>query len=122
MNLLIRLAIAALSLFVAAWLIPDIYIEGSTPWMVYAGMAVVLGLVNLLVKPILNLLTCPIQLITLGLFSLIVNAVAFWLASYLAVNVLDIGFHVDGFLAAFLGALVVSILTPILSKVLLDRA
>ena len=86
MNLLIRLAIAALSLFVAAWLIPDIYIEGSTPWMVYAGMAVVLGLVNLLVKPILNLLTCPIQLITLGLFSLIVNAVAFWLASYLAVN------------------------------------
>ena len=122
MNLLIRLAIAALSLFVAAWLIPDIYIEGSTPWMVYAGMAVVLGLVNLLVKPILNLLTCPVQLITLGLFSLIVNAVAFWLASYLAVNVLDIGFHVDGFLAAFLGALVVSILTPILSKVLLDRA
>ena len=122
MNLLIRLAIAALSLFVAAWLIPDIYIEGSTPWMVYAGMAVVLGLVNLLVKPILNLLTCPIQLITLGLFSLIVNAVAFWLASYLAVNVLDIGFHVDGFLAAFLGALVVSILTPILSKVLFDRA
>jgi len=121
-NLLIRWVIAAAALFAAAWLIPDIYVEGSTPWMVYAGMAVVLGLVNLLVKPILTLLTCPIQLLTLGLFSLVINAVAFWLASYIAVNFLDIGFVVDGAIAAFLGALVVSILTTILNRLFLDRS
>lgn len=122
MNLLIRWVVAAISLFAADWLIEGISVSasGSDRWLVYGGMAVVLWIVSLLVKPILTLLTCPIQILTLGLFSLVINAIAFWLASLVAQE-LDIGFFVDGFVAAFLGALVVSIISTLLNQALIDE-
>ena len=114
MKLLIRWVIAGLALFAAAWLVPGIHIEG-TAWIVFAAMAVILGLVNAIVRPLLKLLTCPLILLTLGLFVLIINGVTLWLASAIAVNWFHVGFYVDGFWPAFLGALIVSIVTVILS-------
>jgi putative membrane protein len=78
-------------------------------------MAVILGLVNAIVRPLLKLLTCPLILLTLGLFVLVINGVTLLLASSIAVNWFDVGFYVDGFWPAFLGALIVSIVTVILS-------
>lgn len=121
MNLLLRWAVTGLALFAADRLFDGIYVTGDEAWQVYALMAIVFGLVNLLVKPIMNLLTCPIQLITLGLFSFVINAVALWLSSYLATQYLNIGFHVDGFVAAFLGSLVISVVSTILGGMLLER-
>ena len=115
MKLLIRWVIASLALFAAAWLIPGIRVEAGSAWVVYAVMAVILGLVNAIVRPILKFLTCPLIILTLGLFVLVINGVTLWLASTIAVNWLGIGFYVDGPLSAFLGALVVSVVTVILS-------
>lgn len=117
MRLLIRWAITSLALFVAAWLIPGIYVE-SDGWVVYAVMAVILGLVNAIVRPVLKLLTCPLILLTLGLFTLVINGLTFWLASVIAVRWFHVGFYIRDFWSALLGAIVVSIVTVILSALL----
>jgi putative membrane protein len=117
MKLLIRWIIVAFSLFVAAWLVPGIRVEGNA-WLIFTVMAVILGLVNAVIRPILALLTCSLIILTLGLFVLVINALTLWLASAIAVNWFHVGFYVDGFWAAFLGALIVSIVSVILSAVL----
>jgi putative membrane protein len=114
MKLLVRWVIAALALFVAAWLVPGITVDGNG-WVVYAVMAVILGLVNAIVRPLLKFLTCPLILLTLGLFVLVINALTLLLASSIAINWFNVGFYVDGFWPAFLGGLIVSIVTVILS-------
>ena len=121
MKLLIRWAIIAFSLFVAAWLVPGIRVEGNA-WLIFTVMAVILGLVNAVVRPILTLLTCSLVILTLGLFVLVINALTLWLASSIAVNWFRVGFYVDGFWAAFLGALIVSIVSVILSAVIREPA
>lgn len=120
MRLLLRWLIASVALFAAAWLVPGIEVDPDAYW-VYAVMAVILGLVNAVVRPILKFLTCPLILLTLGLFVLVINAVSLWLASWLAVSVFDVGFRVDGFLAAFLGSLVVSVVTVVLGVFVPDE-
>ncbi len=117
MKLLIRWVIVAFSLFVAAWLVPGIRVEGNA-WLIFTVMAVILGLVNAIVKPILTLLTCSLIILTLGLFVLVINAVTLMLASAIAVNWFHVGFYIDGFWPAFLGALIVSIVTVILSALI----
>jgi putative membrane protein len=114
MKLLIRWAISSLALFVAAWLVPGIRVDGGG-WAIYAVMALVLGFVNATVRPLLKLLTCPLILLTLGLFVLVINGLTLWLSSTIAVNWFGVGFYVDGFWSGFLGALIVSIVTIILS-------
>ena len=121
MKLLIRWAIIAFSLFVAAWLVPGIRVEGNA-WLIFTVMAVILGLVNAVVRPILTLLTCSLVILTLGLFVLVINALTLWLASSIAVSWFRVGFYVDGFWAAFLGALIVSIVSVILSAVIREPA
>jgi len=120
MKLLIRWVVVGLSLFVAAWLVPGIRIEGNA-WIVYAVMAVILGLVNAVVRPVLRLLSCPLIILTLGLFVLVINGLTLWLASSIAVNWFHVGFYVDGFWPAFLGALIVSIVSVILSALVRDE-
>jgi putative membrane protein len=120
MKLLIRWVIAALALFAAAWLVPGIRVDGGG-WVVYAVMAVILGLVNALVRPILKFLTCPLILLTLGLFVLVINGFTLWLASLIAVNWFGVGFYVDGFWPAFLGALIVSVVTVVLSALVREE-
>ena len=85
-------------------------------WLSAAIAAIVLGLVNALIKPILVLLTLPVTLLTLGLFLLVINALLFW-----GVSEVVAGFHVDSFWAAFFGALLYSIFSWFLSKMLPDR-
>jgi putative membrane protein len=118
-KLLTRWLIIALALFIAAWLLPGITVEGDG-WVVYAIMALILGLVNALVRPFLKLLTCPLILLTLGLFTLVINAITFLLATEIA-QALGVAFYVDGFWWALLGALIVSIVTTGLSMVLKEE-
>ncbi len=120
MKLLIRWAISALSLFAAAWLVPGIHVDDGRGWMVYAGMAVILSLVNALIRPLLKLMTCPLILLTLGLFTLVVNAITLLISSAIANNVFGFGFYVEGFLPAFWGAIIVSIVSVVLNTVVRD--
>ncbi len=114
MRLLIRWFVAAFALFVAAWVLPGIEVEPKA-WWVFAVMAVVLGLVNAVVRPILKLLSCGLIILTLGLFTLVINGLTLWLASQIAVHWLHVGFYVRGFWPAFWGALIVSVTTVVLS-------
>lgn len=121
MRLLLRWAITSLSLFVAAWLIPGIRVE-QQGWTVFAIMAAILGLVNAIVRPVLNLLSCPLIILTLGLFILVINGITLYMASSIAVHWFHVGFYVDSFGAAFLGALIVSIVSVLLTALLKDEA
>ncbi len=120
MHLLIRWLVAALALFLAAWIVPGIEVEPNA-WWVFAVMAVVLGLVNAVIRPVLKFLSCGLIILTLGLFSLVINALTLWLASSIAVNWFHVGFHVRGFWAAFWGALIVSVATVVLSALFRDK-
>ncbi|MGD2104079.1 MAG: phage holin family protein [Anaerolineae bacterium] len=114
MKLLVRWAITALALFAAAWLVPGIVVEADG-WTVYAVMAVILALINAVVRPLLKLLTCPLIILTLGIFVLVINGFTLWLASEIAQSWFGVGYSVEGFGAAFLGGLIVSVVSVILS-------
>ena len=120
MQLLLRWVITALALFVAAWLVPGIRVAGQG-WVVFSVMAVILGLVNAVVRPVLKLLSCPLIILTLGFFVLVINGITLWLASAIAVSWFHVGFYVDGFWAAFLGSLIVSIVSVILTALLKEE-
>jgi putative membrane protein len=112
MYLIIRLLITAAALWVAVQLVPGITYEGDSLGLV--GVALVFGVVNAVVRPILATLTCPLVLLTLGLFLLVLNGLMLWLASAISSSV-GINFHVDGFVSAFLGALIVGVVSAVLN-------
>jgi putative membrane protein len=120
MNLLVRWLITSFSLFVAAWLVPGIHVA-SEGWPIFAVMAVILGLVNAIIRPILKVLSCPLVILTLGVFLLVINGITLWLASSIAVRWFHVGFYVDGFWAAFLGALIVSLVSVVLTALFGDK-
>lgn len=120
MKLLIRWVISAVSLFAAAWLVEGIRVADNRGWVAYAVMAVILSLVNALIRPLLKVLTCPLILLTLGLFALVINAVTLLIASAIANRVFGVGFYVDGFWPALWGALIVSVVSVILNAFVRD--
>jgi putative membrane protein len=117
-KLLIKWLISAIALLVAVWIVPGIDASGSG-WVGVAAMAAILGLVNATVRPILKLLTLPITAMTLGLFLLVINGFTLWLSAWITNRVFDADFKVD-FFGAILGGIVISIVSMILHKILLD--
>lgn len=116
MTFILRLLVNAVALWCAAQFIDGISYTGT--WQGLVGLALVFGVVNTLVRPVLSFFSFPIQIITLGLFTLVLNATMLLLTGALAVR-LGVPFHIGGFGAAFLGALLVSILSTILSWVVI---
>ncbi len=116
MTLILRLLINAVALWCAAHFIDGISYTGS--WQGLVGLALVFGLVNTLVRPVLSFFSFPIQILTLGLFTLVLNAAMLLLTSALATR-LGVSFRIDGFGSAFFGALLVSILSTLLSWVVI---
>jgi putative membrane protein len=110
-RLLIRWVIVAASLMVAVLIVPGIHIVGTNAWLAVAIMAVVLGFINAIIRPILALLSCGCIVATLGLFIFVINAFTLWLASWVCQNWLNIGFKVDSFWAALLGGIIISIVS-----------
>lgn len=111
-RLLLRWLISSLGIFAAVWLVPGINFSG--PGWHIGVVAAVFGLLNTLLRPLIYLLTCPLVILTLGLFGLVINATLLILTSALADGV-GINFHIDGFWPAFWGGLVISLVTTILS-------
>lgn len=120
MKLLLRWAITSFSLFAAAWLVPGIRVEGEA-WKIFAVMAIILGMVNSIVRPVLKVLSCPLIILTLGLFVFVVNALTLWLSSYMAVHWFHVGFYVNGFVPAFLGSIIVSLVSVILNLIVKEE-
>jgi putative membrane protein len=115
MRFLVRFVITLVALYAAVWLINGIEVVGTTAWLAYTVMAVVLSLVNMFIKPILKFLSCGLIAATLGLFLLVINTFVLWLASWICVNLLGIGFVVDGVWPAFLGSLIISAVSFVLN-------
>lgn len=112
MGFLVRLVVNAAALWVAAHLVPGIGVTGLPPLLL---AALVLGLINAIVRPVLLVLTFPLTLVTLGLFIFVLNAFCLWLTSRLVP-----GFEVQNFWAAFLGSLVISIVSWLLTAFVSD--
>lgn len=103
-----RWIINAVALYVAARVVAGIDFTGD--WVSLAVIALIFGVVNALLGPILKLLSCPLILLTLGVFTLVINAGLLLLTSYLS-EPLNLGFHVNGFGPAFWGALLISVVS-----------
>jgi len=112
MSILLSLLINAAALWVATQFVDGISFTGDIPTLL--GVALVFGVLNVVLRPILKLLTFPFFIVTLGLFTFVLNAVMLLITSA-ASAALGLGFHVEGFVAAFIGALVVSIVSFALS-------
>ncbi len=111
MKFLLRLLLNGIAIIVASYFVPGLQI--STPVAALVA-GVFLGLVNALVRPVLLLLTFPLTLLTLGLFIFVVNSACLALAAFLVP-----GFSIDGFVSAFFGALIVSVVSWVLSGLLI---
>ncbi len=112
MGFLLRVVVNALAIMLAASIVPGIAVDGLVSAL---AAAVLLGLINAFVRPVLLILTLPITLLTLGLFLFVLNGFCFWLVAWLVK-----GFHVAGFGSALLGALVVSVVSWIVTALISD--
>lgn len=112
MRFLLRLAATAVALWVAVLIVPGITYTGGAIGLL--AVALVFGIANAVIRPILKLLTCPLVVLTLGLFIFVLNAFMLWLTSELSLA-LGIGFDVDGFWAALVGAIIVGLTSTALT-------
>lgn len=115
MNLIIRWGILSFSIFLVERILPGIEAKDKG-WYVYSIMALIMSFLNLFLKPILKFLSCPLLILTFGLFSLIINALIFYFTSYIAKNVFGFDFYVKSFLDATFGAFLVFLINLILLK------
>ncbi len=125
LGVFVRIVVNGLALWLAAVIVPGIHIgeQGDTSHTVGTVLvvAVIFGIVNAILKPILTVLSLPFIVVTLGLFLLVVNAIMLQLTSWISGN-LDLAFHVDHFWwDAVIGALIITVVASILNAVLPDR-
>lgn len=120
-SFLVRLIVNGLALWVATEIVDGVTVSAdstSNQVITLLVVALIFALVNAVIKPVVQLLSLPLLILTLGLFTLVVNALMFWLTSWIA-DRLDVSFHVDGFFwEAVLGALVVSVVSWLLNLLL----
>jgi len=109
----------ALALYVAIEFVPGIDPQPGGDWTNLLWLAAIFGLLNALLKPVLTILSCPLILLSFGLYILVINTAMFWLAGLIGTN-FNVGFNVDGFWAAFLGALVTSVINLFFSGLFND--
>ena len=115
---IVRLCVNAIALYLAALLLPGIALNGEPISILW--LALIFGLVNALFRPLLKFLTCPLIILTLGLFTIVINTVMLLLTSKIAQS-FGIGLTVDGFWTAVLGSLVISIVSIVMSVIFRDE-
>lgn len=117
MNLLLRWAASAAAVAAAVYLVPGIHLDGGIGS--FFGVALILGFVNAIIRPLLRALSCGLIVLTLGLFLLVINAAMLLLVEAIAQSV-GLRFQVEGFAAAFLGSIVISLISFLASLLLND--
>lgn len=113
MILLIRWILFALAIIFVAWLVPGIEVENFQSAML---VTVIIALINIFIRPLIVFITLPINILTLGIFTLVINALLLMLAGYLAPGV-----DVEGFLSAFIGSVILAFLGLIINMVTIDK-
>lgn len=120
MSFIIRWIITGAALFVAAWIVPGIHVNDESGWVTFAIVAAVLSLINTFVRPVLALVSCGCIILTLGVFLLFINGFTLWLTGWIAENWLDVGFSIDTYWSAFFGAIIISLVSFVLTLILED--
>jgi putative membrane protein len=123
MKILLRILVSAAALGVAAWVVPGIKLSGhgtAAQVLTLLIVAVIFGLVNAVLKPVIKTVGCAFYILTLGLVAIVVNGLLLWLTSYLA-GQLDEPFHITGFVPALEGALIVGVVTWLIHLVIGDE-
>ena len=126
MRFFLRWFINAVALLAAAFVVPGIRLTASATspglneWMTLALVALIFGLIHAIIRPVVFLLTLPLTILTLGLFVFVINALMLLLTSGIA-QALDLGFRVQGFGSALLGALVISVVSFVLGRLLISE-
>lgn len=119
MNFVFRWLATAVAAGVAVWLVPGIeIIDGESAWIAIAIFALFLSLIDISIKPILQVLSIPVTVLTLGIFYLVVNTVMLYLAGWLSNSIFNIGFYIASFGSAFVASIVISIVSSIMTVVL----
>lgn len=124
LKILLRVLVAAAALGLAAWLVPGIVLTGhdtAAKILTLLIVAVIFGVINAVLKPIIKTVGCAFYLLTLGLVAIVVNGLLLWLTSYVVYNKLHEPFHVTGFVAAIEGALIVGVVSWLLHLMLGDE-
>src|SRR3990170_3125641 len=116
---ILRWAINAVALYVAITLLDGAITLDNPGWQTYVWLGLIFGLINALLRPVITFLTCPVILLTLGLFTLVINTGMFYLAGYVG-RFFGIGFEVNSLWSAFLASLIVSLVSIALSMFLRD--
>lgn len=123
MYFLVRVGAIAIATGLAAWIVPGISVAGATnaqTILTLLGVALVIGLVNAVVKPLVALVSGCLVILTFGLFLLVINALMLMLSSWIA-GVVGLGFHVDGFWSALFGSIIISVVSSLISAPQLTR-
>ncbi|MFR9777974.1 phage holin family protein [Micromonospora sp. MS34] len=123
MGFLIRLVITAIALWITTLIVPGVEVtgrNGANTALTLLAVALIFGVVNAVLKPVIRVFGCVFYLLTLGLFALVVNALLFLLTDWIA-RQLHLPFHVDGFWAAFWGAIVMAVVSWLISVAVPDR-
>ncbi len=115
---ILRWIINAIAIFLAIKFVPGIHLISG--WLGVVWLALIFGLLNAIIRPLLKLLTCPLIILTLGLFTLLINTFLFWLTGQIG-QLFGIQITMDGFWPAFFGALVVTIVSVVLTLILKDE-
>jgi putative membrane protein len=120
MRLIVRIIVNAIALYVAGLIVSGIGYDFAAGGILgFLLLALIFGVVNAIIRPIVMLLTCPLQILTLGLFTLVVNALMLLFSGWIA-DLLGLPFNVDGFWPAFWGGIIISIVSILLSIFLKD--
>ena len=116
------LAVTAVAVGVAVWLVPGIdLIGGTSAWAGIALFALILSLVNISIRPIMQVLSLPVTVLTLGIFYLVVNTLMLYIAAWLANGIFQVGFDIVSFGSAFVASIVISIVSSLMNALVGKR-
>jgi putative membrane protein len=123
MRFLLRVLVSAAALGVATWVVPGIELTAASGWSKTGTLlvvALIFGVINATLKPLIKVVGCAFYVLTLGLIALVVNGLLLWLTSWIA-GQLTLPFHITGFWAAFWGAIIVGLVSWLLNLLVGDR-
>lgn len=118
MNFIIRWLATAIAVGVAVWLVPGIEAIGAEAWVAVVLVSLILSLINISLKPILQVLSLPITCLTLGIFYLVVNTAMLYLAAWLVENIFAAGLYIASFGSAFVASIVISIVSALVNSLI----
>ena len=118
MNFIIRWLVTAIAVGVAVWLVPGIEVVGGTEaWVGIAIFGLILSLINISIKPLMQVLSLPITVLSLGIFYLVVNTFMLYVAAWLANGIFQVGIDIATFGSAFVASIVISIVSGIMNAI-----